>query len=217
MKSFKYKGTPEQMAKVAEWALKNGAKWAAGSPADFNWISETKGFGVVLTETGSLFYIDFYDTTGEPALRLTPHRELEIFGSTQGITGNPENKPAEEYFVQPKTEKTLEDAYDNLYTDVEYEADMAVVSQLRDRRIKSDGGPTDYYALTIKTKDGEFKCQVGDVIRAMVGNDFDLGNVVKATRRIWCDAQGYGKEGIDMGYDVKKINYFTNEFYEANK
>ena len=116
MKSFKYRGTPEQMAKVAEWALKNGAKWAAGSPADFNWLSETKGFGVVLTETGRLFYIDFYDTAGEPVLELTPALELEIFGSTQNITGNPENKLAEGYFVQPKTEKTLEDAYDSKHT-----------------------------------------------------------------------------------------------------
>lgn len=81
---------------------------------------------------------------------------------------------------------------------------------------KSDGGKTGYYDLVIKTKDGDFRCVVGDVIRAMVGNDFDLGNAIKAIRRIYADSQGFGKEGIDMQYDANKINYFVKEFVEFN-
>lgn len=79
-------------------------------------------------------------------------------------------------------------------------------------REKSDGGKTGYYDLVIKTKEGDFRCVVGDVIRAMVGNDFDLGNAIKAIRRIYADSQGFGKEGIDMQYDANKINYFVKEF-----
>ena len=77
--------------------------------------------------------------------------------------------------------------------------------------IKSDGGSSEYYKLTVvRASDGaEFVCEVGDVIAALVGDNFQLGNVVKGARRMWCDAQGKGKDGIDMSYDRNKIHYFS--------
>lgn len=79
-------------------------------------------------------------------------------------------------------------------------------------KIVSTGGSSAYYELKIKTKDGEFTAQVGDVIAAMVGDNFALGNVVKALRRIYLDSQGSGKEGVDMSYDINKCKYFLDDF-----
>jgi len=82
-------------------------------------------------------------------------------------------------------------------------------------KIKSTGGSSDYYKLTIHTASGEtFQCEVGDVIQAMVGDNFQLGNVLKASRRMWLDAQGGGKEGVDMDYDRAKIHYFSDDFVQ---
>lgn len=75
-------------------------------------------------------------------------------------------------------------------------------------KINSTGGSSDYYELNIKGH----SVQVEDVIYAMVGGDFALGNVVKALRRMYLDSQGAGKEGVDMQYDANKIKYFTDSF-----
>ena len=75
-------------------------------------------------------------------------------------------------------------------------------------KINSTGGSSDYYELNIKGN----SVQVEDVIYAMVGGDFALGNVVKALRRMYLDSQGAGKEGVDMQYDANKIKYFTDSF-----
>ena len=53
---------------------------------------------------------------------------------------------------------------------------------------------------------------VEDVIYAMVGGDFALGNALKGLRRMYLDSKGEGKEGIDMEYDKNKIVYFVNSF-----
>jgi hypothetical protein len=82
-------------------------------------------------------------------------------------------------------------------------------------KIKSTGGSSDYYKLTIHTASGEtFQCEVGDVIQAMVGDNFQLGNVLKASRRMWLDAQGGGKVGVDSAYDANKIKYFVDDFVQ---
>ncbi len=82
------------------------------------------------------------------------------------------------------------------------------------RKVVSDGGSSSYYKLLIKTKDGEFEAQVGDVIAAMVGDNFALGNVVKALRRIYLDSQGLGKVGVGMAYDIEKCKYFLTDYQE---
>ena len=75
-------------------------------------------------------------------------------------------------------------------------------------KIKSDGGSSDYYKLEINGN----LVEVEDVIYAMVGGDFILGNILKACRRIYLDSKGQGKEGIDMQYDANKIKYFVDSF-----
>lgn len=84
--------------------------------------------------------------------------------------------------------------------------------------IKSDGGSSSYYELTITNKAGEsIKCETGDVIRALVGNDFDFGNCVKALRRMYLATLGMGKEGTDIPYDANKIRWFLGEIERVNK
>lgn len=75
-------------------------------------------------------------------------------------------------------------------------------------KIKSDGGSSDYYKLEINGN----PIEVEDVIYAMVGGDFILGNILKACRRMYLDSKGQGKEGIDMQYDANKIKYFVDSF-----
>jgi hypothetical protein len=80
-------------------------------------------------------------------------------------------------------------------------------------KIKSTGGSSTYYQLTIKNNKGEsIQCETGNVIEALVGDNFALGNVVKALRRIYMDSIGQGKEGIDMKYDINKCKYFLDDF-----
>lgn len=78
-------------------------------------------------------------------------------------------------------------------------------------KIKSDGGSSGYYQLEIVNRaTGEkFHCEMGDVIASVYGNDFDMGNVAKAMRRILLDRQGKGKEGNDSLYDANKCVYFS--------
>ena len=78
--------------------------------------------------------------------------------------------------------------------------------------VKSDGGSSSYYELTLTNKHGEtIQCETGDVIRALVHNDFSLGNIVKACRRVAEAQQGRGKQGVNPEYDLNKIIYFANE------
>lgn len=77
-------------------------------------------------------------------------------------------------------------------------------------KTKSDGGSSDYYKLEINGN----SIEVEDVIYAMVGGDFALGNALKALRRMYLDSKGQGKEGIDMQYDANKIKYFVDSFVE---
>jgi len=81
-----------------------------------------------------------------------------------------------------------------------------------DKPIVSDGGSSKYYEITVTNKAGEsIKVEMGDIIRACVANDFDLGNIMKACRRISEAKQGRGKAGASVEYDANKIVYFANE------
>lgn len=93
--------------------------------------------------------------------------------------------------------------------------------------VKSDGGSSSYYKLSMLISNDKIEqicegsniskvsIETGDVIRAIVDNDFDLGNIIKACRRIHQAKLGTGKEGTDVEYDIKKIKYFLDEWYEA--
>ena len=97
-------------------------------------------------------------------------------------------------------------------------AECVVVVDEKKGPIKSDGGSSSYYELEIKNKAGEtFKAEVGDVIRAMVGNDFDFGNCVKALRRMYLCTKGAGKAGVSLDYDGNKVKYFIDEILAHHK
>ncbi len=92
--------------------------------------------------------------------------------------------------------------------------------------VKSDGGSSSYYQLKMKllgsavsniagSSNVNVDVETGDIIRALVDNDFDLGNVIKACRRIHQAKKGEGKAGTDVEYDLKKIKYFLDEWYKA--
>lgn len=83
--------------------------------------------------------------------------------------------------------------------------------------VKSDGGSSSYYQVTIRRRDGAtFTCETGDIIRVLVANDFDLGNIIKASRRISQALQGQGKDGTSINYDLNKIEYHLNEIRSFN-
>ena len=88
--------------------------------------------------------------------------------------------------------------------------------------VKSDGGSSKYYELPVpqyllnKLAQQERDCEqpsieTGDVIKMLVNNDFDAGNIIKALRRIYMAKNGLGKKGTDIEYDLKKIEYFASE------
>lgn len=110
----------------------------------------------------------------------------------------------EAYFEDHTSEEVF------LETPVELsEKDMSI----SDKPVVSDGLSTSYYQLTITNKAGEsINCEMGDVIRCTVGDNFSLGNVLKAARRMYEASQGRGKKDVSMDYDANKIAYFSREF-----
>jgi len=91
-------------------------------------------------------------------------------------------------------------------------------TQISDKPIKSDGGSSSYYSFDITNKAGQtITVEVADVIRCMVGDNFALGNIVKATRRMYKTSQGSGKDGVSIEYDANKCGYFAQEFSQWNK
>jgi hypothetical protein len=255
MKSFKYKGTPEQMQKVAKYLQEQGVSWYDEDTSGPYLVFDSDAWDMLYAATHS----SDYERDANP--KMPAALELEIFGKTDKITGKVENdwiettgdvpytadkkidvmfqngdidtgcyasdfywdidkqdnfyithwrlhKSDEDYFVQPETP-----AYNKVDGKMEDHVTIRDSGKIVGP-VKSDGGSTDYYKLTIKTKNGTFDCETGDVIAALVGDNFPLGNALKALRRIYCYSQGMGKDGIDAKYDQKKINYFVADFLE---
>ena len=87
--------------------------------------------------------------------------------------------------------------------------------------IKSDGGSSDYYKVTVDlpqplydkrgnlVKSIMFETQ--DLLYAMFYGEWSCCNVGKAARRIAESLQGRGKEGTSISYDAKKIIWFGED------
>lgn len=139
--------------------------------------------------------------------------ESPVFGSTKVLFRDGEES-CTKFAEDMRWTHTLSSSDIMAYQLLNVEEGSQEVSQ----PIKSDGGSSDYYKLTITNKDGEsLQCETGDVLRAMVGNDYDLSNVIKAARRMYEASQGRGKEGATIEYDANKIIYFANEFAHWHK
>lgn len=110
-------------------------------------------------------------------------------------------------------------------TNIEPPSEIAIKAHMKS--VTSDGGSSDYYKLklrldancvtTVDDQTVDVTLETGDVIRVLVGNDFNLGNAVKALRRIYEASEGRGKEGVDIAYDIKKIKYFLDDWDKAVK
>ena len=98
-------------------------------------------------------------------------------------------------------------------------ADLRASDTKKTAPIKSDGGSTAYYQLDIpdrivrQIREGDLcpTMETGDVIEMLVDNDFDMGNIIKALRRINEAKKGKGKAGTDIAYDIKKCHYFLDQ------
>ena len=86
------------------------------------------------------------------------------------------------------------------------------------KQIQSDGGSTPYYQITITNDKGEtFNCELNDVLRDVFNNQWDLCNIVKASRRISEARQGKGKKDVSIKYDANKIIWFAEEIKKYGK
>jgi hypothetical protein len=89
---------------------------------------------------------------------------------------------------------------------------------IQPKQIQSDGGSTPYYQITITNDKGEtFNCELNDILRDVFNNQWDLCNIVKASRRISEARQGKGKKDVSIQYDANKIIWFAEEIKKYGK
>ena len=86
------------------------------------------------------------------------------------------------------------------------------------KQIQSDGGSTQYYQIEITNSNGEkFNCELNDILRDVFNNQWDLCNIVKASRRISESRKGQGKKNVSIQYDANKIIWFAEEIKKYSK
>lgn len=86
------------------------------------------------------------------------------------------------------------------------------------KEVQSDGGSTQYYQIEITNSKGEkFNCELNDILRDVFNNQWDLCNIVKASRRISEARKGQGKKDVSIKYDANKIIWFAEEIKKLNK
>lgn len=86
------------------------------------------------------------------------------------------------------------------------------------KQIQSDGGSTPYYQIEITNSKGEkFSCELNDILRDVFNNQWDLCNIVKASRRISEARKGQGKKDVSVKYDANKIIWFAEEIKKYGK
>lgn len=86
--------------------------------------------------------------------------------------------------------------------------------------IKSDGGSSSYYDIVLPDwlikKITERKYIKTEELIEVLGNDFDIGNILKCTIRINSLRNGKGKEGNTVTYDANKIIYSANKLKDID-
>ena len=86
------------------------------------------------------------------------------------------------------------------------------------KEVQSDGGSTQYYQIEITNSKGDkFNCELNDILRDVFNNQWDLCNIVKASRRISESRKGQGKKDVSMQYDANKIIWFAEEIKKYGK
>lgn len=85
-------------------------------------------------------------------------------------------------------------------------------------KVKSDGGSSSYYLFPQALVDhiiATGKFEVEDLIKCAFGNDYDFGNIAKATKRLYELKVGGGKEGSTTEYEANKIRYYVDRVLEG--
>ena len=86
------------------------------------------------------------------------------------------------------------------------------------KEVQSDGGSTPYYQIEITNSKGEkLNCELNDILRDVFNNQWDLCNIVKASRRISESRKGQGKKDVSIQYDANKIIWFAEEIKKYDK
>lgn len=80
-------------------------------------------------------------------------------------------------------------------------------NEVKSEAIKSDGGKSDYYLITVNGH--TFMAE--DFIKQVFGNDFDYGNNFKASLRANALKNGTAKEGSTIGYETNKMKYYAGQ------
>lgn len=86
-------------------------------------------------------------------------------------------------------------------------------SEVKNEAIKSDGGKSDYYEVTI---DGQ-TFMIEKIIKQVFRNDFDFGNAFKALIRANALIAGGGKEGSTIEYEMNKVKYSADQVVKNNE
>jgi hypothetical protein len=86
-------------------------------------------------------------------------------------------------------------------------------SEVKSEAIKSDGGKSDYYEVTVNGH----TFMIEDMIQQVFGNDFDRGNILKALVRVNALIKGDGKEGSSVKYETNKMKYYAGQIEKHNE
>lgn len=90
--------------------------------------------------------------------------------------------------------------------------------------IKSDGGSSSYYDITLpqwlidniiqRLDEGSAYIKTEELTEVAFGNDFNFGTGFKSMVRAYGVTQGAGKAGNDLNYECNKVIYYANKIKE---
>lgn len=116
-------------------------------------------------------------------------------------------------------------SYTNFYDPFEDDLELVEEFTKPSGKIKSDGGSSSYYDLTISDKfletlnnrkkcDGESFIKTEELIDELFDNNFDFGTLFKSLVRAHLQTKGAGKAGNNLGYEINKVLYYANKIKE---
>lgn len=122
------------------------------------------------------------------------------------------------YGLDKEISPTMEDAHNILTNATEDNSGEEVKNT--SGAIKSDGGKSDYYKITLpqwlldKHSEKGF-IMLEDLAEVIFDNDFNFTNVFKAQKRMFELKNGRGKEGNTFEYDATKVKYYVDKQVEV--
>ena len=109
------------------------------------------------------------------------------------------------------------ESYKGLYREL---TKAGIFTEEKPSKVKSDGGSSSYYLFPQALVDhiiATGRLEAEDLIKYGFGNDYDFGNIVKATKRLYELKVGGGKEGSTAEYEANKIRYYVDRVLEGMK